>query len=71
MIRRGRLTRRDVEGGTWVLHTAGGDLVLLGDVPRALDGAEVEVEGDDAPSFGFAMAGPQFDVRRIRAIDRG
>ncbi len=67
MTRRGRLTRRDVEGGTWVLQTRDGDYVLLGDVPRALDGAEVEVEGEDADSFGFAMAGPQFEVRRIRA----
>ena len=69
MTLRGRLEHRDVESGTWVLHTASGGYVLLGSVAKALDGATVEVEGDEVESFGFAMAGPQIQVRTVRRAD--
>ncbi len=67
MTRRGRVRHEAVEGGTWILETRDGAYVLLGSVPSALDGREVEVEGEDVESFGIAMAGPQFEVRSIRA----
>lgn len=65
MIARGRLERRDVSGGTWVLVTPTGDWTLYGAVPAALAGREVEVEGDEG-GFGIGMTGPTLAVRRIR-----
>lgn len=62
----GRLERRALEGGTWVLHTARGERVLIGEVDPALAGAEVVVEGDEVEGFGLFMAGPQVEVRHIR-----
>jgi hypothetical protein len=75
---RGRLERRDLEGGTWVLvldRIAGVDRewVLIGSVPPGLAGTQVEIEGDkDGGSdggnggFGLFMQGPQFKVRSVR-----
>lgn len=63
---RGRLEHRDIEGGTWMLHTPSGSYVLLGGVSRALEGHTVEVEGEEVESFGIAMAGKQVEVRAIR-----
>lgn len=64
MITRGRLERRDVSGGTWVLVTRTGSWTLYGNVPAALAGKEVEVEGDEG-GFGIGMSGPTLAVRRI------
>lgn len=66
MTRRGRLRRRAVEGGIWVLETQDGPFVLLGRVPAELEGAEVEAEGEEVGAFGFAMSGPQLEVRTLR-----
>jgi hypothetical protein len=65
---RGRLRYRAVEGGTWVLETSRGEVVLVGAVPKGLDGATVEVEGEEIESFGIAMAGPQVQVRRVKGV---
>ena len=70
MTFQGRARWRPVEGGTWVLEAADAEYVLLGEVPKALDGQWVEVEGEEVGTFGFAMAGPQIEVRRIRATGR-
>lgn len=64
----GRLERRDLEGGVWVLRTPAGELSLYGDVPRHLDGQQVEVEGVAEEAFGFAMAGPAIAVKAVRKV---
>ncbi|MDP2306435.1 MAG: hypothetical protein Q8P18_10455 [Pseudomonadota bacterium] len=62
----GRLERRDLEGGVWILHTHKGEVTLYGDVPHTLAGHHVEVEGDTDEGFGFAMTGPAVTVRTVR-----
>ena len=64
----GRLERRDLEGGVWVLHTPRGEFSLYGDVPRHLDGHQVEVEGssEEGGGFGIAMTGPAITVKTVR-----
>lgn len=64
----GRLERRALEGGTWVLHTPRGPVVVLGAVDPALDGAEVVVDGEAIESFGIAMLGPQVEARSVRRV---
>lgn len=65
---RGTLRREAVEGGVWVLETPRGRFVLLGPVDRGLEGAQVEVDGEEVESFGLAMMGPQIEVRRVRPV---
>ena len=62
----GRLERRDLDGGVWVLVARDATYTLHGDVPRALAGAVVEVEGDAEEAFGIGMAGPALHVRSVR-----
>ena len=67
----GKLERRDLEGGVWVLHTPRGELTLYGDVPHHLAGHHVEVEGQLSSDggdegFGIAMTGPAITVRNVR-----
>ena len=66
MTLRGRLDRREIEGGSWVLVTPTGDWVLLGQVSAGLSGKNVEVEGDKHEGFGLFMQGPQLTVRTVR-----
>ena len=73
---RGKVEKRDLEGGIYQLVSAtGGRTTLLG--ARAelsgLVGASVEVEGEEPPAadgggFGIAMAGPQLRVSRVRKL---
>lgn len=63
---RGVLRHEPTEGGVWVLDTPKGRFVLLGRLDGAVDGATVEVDGEEVESFGFAMMGPQIEVRRLR-----
>jgi hypothetical protein len=68
---RGRLERRDLEGGLFELVGPDGRrTTLLGarEELRRLVGAEVEVEGGDGPGFGLAMAGPQLSVTRVKKV---
>jgi hypothetical protein len=62
---RGRLERRAVSGGTWVLVTREGTWTLYGTVDPKLSGQDVEVEGDEG-GFGIGMAGPSLSVRQIK-----
>ncbi|MDP2316736.1 MAG: hypothetical protein Q8P41_27825 [Pseudomonadota bacterium] len=62
----GKLERRDLEGGIWVLHTPKGEHTLYGDVPKHLDGHKVEVEGESDDGFGIGMAGPAITVRTVK-----
>lgn len=65
----GVLRRVDLGSGGWALDTGSGSRVLLtGDVPAALAGRSVVVEGAPAGAFGFLMTGdPTVEVRSIRA----
>ena len=62
----GRLERRDLAGGVWVLHTPEGEKSLYGEVPRQLEGQRVEVEGEAEEAFGIGMTGPGITVRTVR-----
>ncbi len=62
----GRLERRDLEGGLWILHTRDGAYTLYGEVPRELADGHVEVEGDSEEGFGIGMTGPAITVRKVR-----
>lgn len=62
----GRLERRDLGTGVWILHTPSGEVALYGDVPHALAGQQVEVEGESNEGFGIAMTGPAVTVWSVR-----
>jgi len=64
---RGRVERRDLEGGIWQLVADDGKrYTLVGAVAGLTAGAQVEVEGTIDDGFGIAMAGPQLRVQRVR-----
>jgi hypothetical protein len=64
---RGRVERRDLEGGIWQLIAADGKrYTLVGDVGGLQAGAQVEIEGTIDEGFGIAMAGPQLRVRKVQ-----
>lgn len=66
---RGRIERRDLEGGIWQLVAEDGKrYTLVGSVGRLKAGARVEVDGNVDEGFGIAMAGPQLRVTSIREI---
>ena len=54
----GRLEHIDLGPGRWVLHTDQGEqLELAGEIPRALVGQRVRVEGRKASALGIGMLG--------------
>jgi len=64
---RGRVERRDLEGGIWQLVADDGKrYTLVGAVQGLVAGAQVEVEGTIDQGFGIAMAGPQLRIQRVR-----
>ncbi|MFL5309444.1 MAG: hypothetical protein ACJ79H_03210 [Myxococcales bacterium] len=64
---RGRIERRDLEGGIWQLVAEDGKrYTLVGAVGGLQVGARVEVEGTIDEGFGIAMAGPQLRVQKVR-----
>jgi hypothetical protein len=66
---RGKVERRDLEGGIWQLVADDGKrYTLVGAIGRLKAGAQVEVEGTIDEGFGIAMAGPQLRVSRIREV---
>jgi hypothetical protein len=66
---RGKVERRDLEGGIWQLVAEDGKrYTLVGAVGRLKPGARVEVDGNVDEGFGLAMAGPQLRVTNIREI---
>jgi hypothetical protein len=66
---RGKVERRDLEGGIWQLVADDGKrYTLVGAIGRLKAGAQVEVEGAIDEGFGIAMAGPQLRVSRIREV---
>ena len=66
---RGRIERRDLEGGFWQLVAEDGKrYTLIGSVGGVKAGAHVEIEGTIEEGFGITMAGPQLRVHRIRSV---
>ncbi len=66
---RGRIERRDLEGGIWQLVAEDGSrYTLVGATGGLKSGARVEVEGVIDEGFGIAMAGPQLRVQKIRDV---
>jgi hypothetical protein len=66
---RGRVERRDLEGGIWQLVAEDGKrYTLVGSVGAVNAGQQVEVEGTVVEGFGIAMAGPQLRVQKIRSV---
>lgn len=66
---RGRLERKDLGTGVWVLHTDTGTVALYGDVPRDLDGKQVEVAGKTVDGMGIGMTGDTMvQVRSVKAV---
>jgi hypothetical protein len=66
---RGRVERRDLEGGFWQLVAEDGTrYTLVGAIGGVKAGAQVEVEGTLDEGFGIAMAGPQLRVQKIRSL---
>lgn len=65
----GTLQREDLGPGVFVLRTDDGQTLMLdGDVPAALVGQRVVVEGAKAKGFGFGMmGGATVQVSSIRA----
>lgn len=67
-IRRGVLVREDLGAGAWILKADDGTRwQILGDVPAALSGRRVAVEGEPEAAFGFAISAPALRARTIRA----
>ena len=67
---KGTIRRSDLEGGQWTFETDKGETYqLTGELKGAKDGMKAEVEGKvDKGAMGFAMVGPQFEVKKIEAL---
>ncbi|MEQ1503087.1 MAG: hypothetical protein ABMB14_12695 [Myxococcota bacterium] len=68
MTYRGKLVRVDLGTGGWVLETKSGEkIALYGDVPSALAGRQVHVDGDELDGAGFMMVGDKMvQVSEVR-----
>ena len=64
----GTLKRVDLGAGGWVLETKSGErIALFGDVPAALEGRAVEVQGKEVDGASFLMTGDKMvEVSRVR-----
>ncbi|MCB9676001.1 MAG: hypothetical protein H6737_12835 [Alphaproteobacteria bacterium] len=68
MTLKGTLKYVDLGPGQWVLETRKGKVSLFGDIDTALDGREVEVEGDAVDGMSASMVGGSaVSVRSVRA----
>ena len=68
---RGRVDKRDLEGGIWqLLADDGKRYTLVGSTSGLQAGAQVEIEGevDAGGGFGLGMAGPQLRVKKVRKL---
>jgi hypothetical protein len=68
---RGRVEKRDLEGGVWQLVADDGKrYTLVGSLSGLQAGANVEIDGevDAGGGFGIAMAGQQLRVRKVRKL---
>ena len=68
---RGRVEKRDLEGGIWQLVADDGKrYTLVGSTSGLQAGAKVEIEGEieAGGGFGIGMAGPQLRVKKVRKL---
>ena len=68
---RGRVEKRDLEGGIWQLVADDGKrYTLVGSTSALQAGAKVEIEGEveAGGGFGIGMAGPQLRVKKVRKL---
>ena len=68
---RGRVEKKDLEGGIYLLVQAGGVKTTLLGARAELAGAvgqEVEIEGEAGGGFGLAMSGPQVKVLAVKKV---
>jgi len=68
---RGRVEKRDLEGGIWQLIADDGKrYTLVGSTSGLQAGAKVEIEGEveAGGGFGIGMAGPQLRVKKVRKL---
>jgi hypothetical protein len=68
---RGRVEKRDLEGGIWQLVADDGKrYTLVGSTSGLRAGSQVEIEGevDAGGGFGLSMAGPQLRVKKVRNL---
>ena len=68
---RGKVEKRDLEGGIWQLVAEDGKrYTLVGSTSGLQAGARVEIEGevDAGGGFGIAMAGAQLRVSKVRKL---
>jgi hypothetical protein len=68
---RGKVEKRDLEGGIWQLVAEDGKrYTLVGSTSGLQGGARVEIEGevDAGGGFGIGMAGPQLRVSKVRKL---
>jgi len=68
---RGKVEKRDLEGGIWQLVAEDGQrYTLVGSTSALQAGARVEIEGeiDAGGGFGIGMAGPQLRVSKVRKL---
>jgi len=68
---RGRIEKRDLEGGIWQLVADDGKrYTLVGSTSGLKAGSQVEVDGeiDAGGGLGLAMAGPQLRVKKVRTL---
>jgi len=68
---RGRVEKRDLEGGIFQLVADDGKrYTLVGSTSGLQAGAEVEIDGEveAGGGFGLGMAGPQLRVKKVRKL---
>ncbi|TMB30825.1 MAG: hypothetical protein E6J61_11835 [Deltaproteobacteria bacterium] len=68
---RGRVEKRDLEGGIFQLVADDGKrYTLVGSTSGLQAGAEVEIDGEveAGGGFGLGMAGPQLRVKKVRKV---
>ena len=68
---RGRVEKRDLEGGVWQLVGDDGKrYTLVGSTSGLTAGSQVEIDGEveAGGGFGLAMAGPQLRVKKVRTL---
>ncbi|MBX2803856.1 MAG: hypothetical protein KTR31_39635 [Myxococcales bacterium] len=65
----GTLRHEDLGPGAWILETRSGErITLMGEVPDALAGRQVRVQGREVEGMGITMAGGRMvEVRTISA----
>lgn len=67
---KGTLEYVDLEGGVWVINTEAGARLVVHNLPKEFlqAGTRLELEGEEEASFGIAMMGNTFTVRKAKKL---